>query len=72
MRRIEESALSFEFKASGAVKNGLANLVQERMNIMYERLTDIVGPEKARELFTHILEDNTGEDLHGNHTRGVE
>ena len=72
VRRIEESALSFEFKASGAVKNGLANLVQERMNIMYERLTDIVGPEEARELFAHILEDNTGEDLHGNHTRGVE
>ena len=29
VRRIEESALSFEFTASGAVKNGLANLVQE-------------------------------------------
>ena len=26
VRRIEESALSFEFKASGAAKNGLANL----------------------------------------------
>ncbi len=72
VRRIEESALSFEFKASGAVKNGLSNLVQERMNILYERLTDIVGPDEARELFTHILEDNTGEDLHGDHTRGVE
>ena len=72
VRRIEESALSFEFKASGAVKNGLANLVQERMNIMYERLTDIVGPKEARALFAHILEDNTGEDLHGDHTRGVE
>ena len=72
VRRIEESALSFEFKVSGAVKNGLADLVQERMNIMYERLTDIVGPKEARELFVHILEDNTGEDLHGNHTRGVE
>ena len=72
VRRIEESALSFEFKASGAVKNGLANLVQERMNIMYERLTDIVGPKEARALFAHILEDNTGEDLHGNHTKGVE
>ncbi len=72
VRRIEESALSFEFTASGAVKNGLANLVQERMNIMYERLTDIVGPKEARALFAHILEDNTGEDLHGDHTRGVE
>lgn len=72
VRRIEESALSFEFKASGAVKNGLANLVQERMNIMYERLTDIVGPEEARALFAHILEKNTGEDLHGDHSRGVE
>ncbi len=72
VRRIEESALSFEFKASGAVKNGLANLVQERMNIMYERLTEIVGPKEARALFAHILEDNTGEDLHGNHTRSVE
>lgn len=72
VRRIEESALSFEFKASGAVKNGLANLVQERMNIMYERLTDIVGPEEARALFAHILEKNTGEDLHGDHPRGVE
>ena len=72
VRRIEEAALSFEFKASGAVKNGLANLVQERMNIMYERLTDIVGPEEARALFAHILEENTGEDLHGDHTRGVE
>ena len=72
VRRIEESALSFEFKASGAVKNGLANLVQERMNIMYERLTDIVGQEEARALFVHILEKNTGEDLHGDHPRGVE
>ena len=72
VRRIEESALSFEFKVSGAVKNGLANLVQERINIMYERLTDIVGPKEARALFAHILEDNTGEDLHGDHTRGVE
>ena len=72
MRRIEESALSFEFTASGAVKNGLANLVQERMNVLYERLTDIVGPEEARALFAHILEKNTGEDLHGDHTRGVE
>ena len=72
VRRIEESALSFEFTASGAVKNGLAHLVQERMNVLYERLTDIVGPDEARELFTHILEDNTGEDLHGDHTRGVE
>ena len=72
VRRIEEAALSFEFKTSGAVKNGLAHLVQERMNVLYERLTDIVGPDEARELFTHILEDNTGEDLHGDHTRGVE
>ena len=72
VRRIEESALSFEFKASGAVKNGLANLVQERMNIMYERLIDIVGPEEARTLFAHILKKNTGEDLHGDHPRGVE
>ncbi len=72
VRRIEEAALSFEFKASGAVKNSLANLVQERLNVLYRRLTDIVGPEKARELFAHILEENTGEDLHGDHTRGVE
>ena len=72
VRRIEETALSFEFKASGAVKNSLANLVQERMNIMYERLTDIVGSEEARALFAHILEKNTGEDLHGDHPRGVE
>ena len=42
------------------------------MNVLYERLTDIVGPDEARELFTHILADNTGEDLHGDHTRGVE
>ena len=72
VRRIEESALSFEFTASGAVKNGLANLVQERMNVLYERLTDIVGQEEARALFADILEDNTGENLHGDHTRGVE
>lgn len=72
VRRIEESALSFEFTASGAVKNGLANLVQERMNVLYERLTDIVGQEEARALFADILEDNNGEDLHGDHTRGVE
>ena len=58
VRRIEESALSFEFKASGAVKNGLAYLVQERMNVLYERLTDIVGPEEARALFTDVLGDN--------------
>ncbi len=72
VRLIEETALSFEFKASGTVKNSLANLVQERMNMLYGRLTDIVGPDEARELFTHILEGNTGEDLHGDHTRGVE
>lgn len=72
VRRIEESALSFEFTASGAVKNGLANLVQERMNVLYERLTDIVGQEEARALFAQIMEDNTGEDLHDNHTTGVE
>ena len=72
VRRIEESALSFEFKASGAVKNGLSNLVQERMNVLYERLTDIVGQDEARKLFAQIMEDNTGEDLHGDHTRGVE
>ncbi|MYD60335.1 MAG: hypothetical protein F4W91_04790 [Gemmatimonadetes bacterium] len=72
VRHIEESALSFEFKTSGAVKNGLANLVQERMNVLYERLTDIVGPKEARALFVDIIEDNTGEDLHGDHTRGVE
>ena len=72
VRRIEESALSFEFKASGAVKNGLANLVQERINIMYESLIDIVGPEEARALFVDIIEENTGEDLHGDYTRGVE
>ena len=72
VRHIEESALSFEFKTSGAVKNGLANLVQERMNVLYERLTDIVGQEEARALFVDIIEDNTGEDLHGDHTRGVE
>ena len=62
VRRIEESALSFEFKASGAVKNGLAHLVQERMNVLYERLTDIVGPEEARELFADVLEGNNGKD----------
>ena len=71
VRRIEESALSFEFKASGAVKNGLSNLVQERMNMLYGRLTDIVGPDEARALFADILDKN-GKDLHGNHTRGVE
>ena len=71
VRRIEEFALSFEFKTSGAVQNGLANLVQERMNILYERLTDIVGPKEARALFADIL-DNNGKDLHGDHTRGVE
>ena len=71
VRRIEESALSFEFKASGAVKNGLASLVQERMNMLYGRLTDIVGPEEARALFADVLKDNNGKDLHGNHTRGV-
>ena len=42
------------------------------MNVLYERLTDIVGQEEARELFADILEDNTGENLHGDHTRGVE
>ena len=47
VRHIEESALSFEFKASGAVKNGLAKLVRERMNILYERLTDIVGAGRS-------------------------
>ena len=62
VRRIEESALSFEFKASSAVKNGLANLVQERLNVLYRRLTDIVGPEEARALFVDIIENNTGED----------
>lgn len=62
VRRIEEAALSFEFKASGAVQNGLANLVQERMNVLYERLTDIVGPEEARALFADVLEDNNGKD----------
>ncbi|MCY3680270.1 MAG: hypothetical protein OXH16_02655 [Gemmatimonadetes bacterium] len=62
VRHIEESALSFEFKTSGAVKNGLANLVQERMNVLYERLTDIVGQEEARALFVDIIEDNIGED----------
>lgn len=72
VRHIEESALSFEFKTSGAVKNGLANLVQERMNVLYERLTDIVGQEEARALFARILKKNTGEDLHGDHPRGVE
>ena len=46
--------------------------LQERMNIMHERLTDIVGQKEARALFAHILEDNTGEDLHGDHTSGVE
>ena len=71
VRRIEEFALSFEFKTSGAVQNSLANLVQERMNILYERLTDIVGPKEARALFADIL-DNNGKDLHGDHTRGVE
>ena len=71
VRRIEESALSFEFKASGAVKNGLSNLVQERMNMLYGRLTDIVGPDEARALFADVLDKN-GKDLHGNHTRGVE
>ena len=72
VRRIEGVALSFEFKTSGAVKNGLANLVQERMNVLYKYLTDIVGPEEARALFADILEDNNGEDLHGNYTRGIE
>lgn len=72
VRRIEESALSFEFKTSGAVKNGLSNLVQERMNVLYRRLTDIVGQDEARALFAQIMEDNTGEDLHDNHTTGVE
>ena len=71
VRRIEESALSFEFKASGAVKNGLASLVQERMNMLYGRLTDIVGPEEARALLADVLKDNNGKDLHGNYTRGV-
>ena len=64
--------MSFEFKASGTVKNSLANLVHERLNIMYERLTNIVGQEEARALFANIIEDNTGEDLHGDDTRGVE
>lgn len=72
VRRIEESALSFEFKTSGAVKNGLSNLVQERMNVLYRRLTDIVGQDEARAMFAQIMEDNTGEDLHDNHTTGVE
>lgn len=72
VRRIEESALLFEFKASGAVKNGLSNLVQARMNVLYRRLIDIVGPDEARKLFADVLEDNNGKDLHGNHTRGVE
>ena len=64
--------LSSEFQLSGTAKDRLADLVQTRMNGLYGRLTDIVGPEKARKLFAHILEDNTGEDLHGDHTRGVE
>ena len=72
VRRIEEAALSFEFKTSGAVKNGLSNLVQERLNVLYRRLTDIVGQDEARALFAQIMEDNTGEDLHDNHTTGVE
>ena len=71
VRQIEESALSFEFKASGAVKNGLASLVQERMNMLYGRLTDIVGPKEARAVLVDVLKDNNGKDLHGNHTRGV-
>ena len=71
VRLVEETALSFEFKTSGAVKNGLANLVQERMNMLYGRLTDIVGPDEARALFADVLDKN-GKDLHGNHTRGVE
>ena len=71
VRRIEETALSSEFQVSGIAKDRLADLVQTRMNGLYGRLTDIVGPEKARALFAHILEDNTGEDLHGDHTRGV-
>ena len=72
VRRIEEKALSFEFEASGAVKYGLANLVQERMRALYRRLTHIVGKKKARAVMAHILEDPNGKDLHGNHTRRIE
>ena len=71
VRRIEETALSSEFQVSGIAKDRLADLVQTRMNILYERLTDIVGPKEARELFADIL-DNSGKDLHGDHKRGVE
>ena len=72
VRRIEERALSFEFQANGAVKDGLANLVQERVRELYGRLTRIVGPEEAQNLFAHILEDHNGKDSHGNHTRRIE
>ncbi len=71
VRRIEETALSSEFQVSGIAKDRLADLVQTRMNILYERLTDIVGSKEARELFADIL-DNSGKDLHGDHKRGVE
>lgn len=72
VRRIEEKALSFEFQASGAVKNGLANLVQERVRALYGHLAHIVGPEEAQTLFQNILEDHNGKDSHGNHTRRIE
>ena len=72
VRRIEERALSFEFQANGAVKDGLANLVQERVRELYGRLALIVGPEEARALFAHILGDHNGRDSHGNHKRRIE
>ncbi len=62
VRRIEELALSSEFRVSGAMKNGLTHLVQERMKKLYGRLTHIVGAEEARDLFAHILRDNTRKD----------
>ena len=72
VRRIEEKALSFEFQASGAVKNGLANLVQERVRELYGHLAHIVGPKEAQTLFQNILEDHNGKDSHGDHTRRIE
>ena len=60
VRRIEETALSSEFQVNGTAKDRLADLVQTRLDGLYRRLTDIVGPEKARTLFAHILEDKHG------------
>jgi hypothetical protein len=66
--RVEEAALSLEVKVSGAVKNGLANLVQGRMNELFSRLTDIVGNKEAQELFIQVLENQSSKtrEVHGN------